>query len=70
MRKVTREYLDDLTRAYHQGHPIVSDEEYDRLLEEYVSENGEESRPFLRAKQSDDVNNIVKTLSPKETFRS
>lgn len=62
MRKVTREYLDDLTRAYHQGHPIVSDEEYDRLLEEYVSENGEESRPFLRAKQSDDVNNIVGTL--------
>ena len=34
MRKVTREYLDDLTRAYHQGHPIVSDEEYDRLLDE------------------------------------
>lgn len=63
MGKVTREYLDELTRAYHQGNPIISDEEYDRLLEEYVSENGgEESRPFLRAKQSDDVNNIVGTL--------
>ena len=62
MKEVTREYLDELTKSYHQGHPIVSDEEYDRLLEEYVSKHGEESRPFLRAKQSGDVNSIVGTL--------
>ena len=60
--EVTREYLDELTKMYHQGKPMISDEEYDRLLEEYVSKHGEENRPFLRVKQSDDVNNIVGTL--------
>lgn len=60
---ITREQLDEYTRQYSQGHPIISDEEYDKLLEEYLREHGESNRPFLRAQQSDDVNDIVGTLT-------
>lgn len=59
---ITKEYLDELTKAWSRGEPIVSDFEFDKLLEEYVSEHGDEARPFLRVKQSDDVNNVVGTL--------
>lgn len=60
---VTKEQLDEYTRQYSQGHPTISDEEYDRLLEDYLREHGESNRPFLRAQQSDDVNDIVGTLT-------
>ena len=63
MRMVTKEELERYQIAYSQGKPLISDEEYDALLEEYLKENGEENRPFLRAQQSDDVNDIVGTLT-------
>ena len=59
---VTKEILDEYIRQYSQGKPTISDEEYDQLLEEYINEHGDESRPFLRSQQSDDVNDIVGTL--------
>lgn len=59
---VTKEQLDDYLKAYQEGNPLISDEEYDRLLEEYLKENGENNRPFLRSQQSDDVNDVVGTL--------
>lgn len=62
MSKITKEQLDDLIAAYAKGEPKISDEEYDKLMEEYIAENGEESRPFNRNKQSSAVNDIVGTL--------
>lgn len=59
---ITKEQLDEYIRAYSIGKPIISDEEYDMLLEEYINEHGESSRPFLRSKQSAEVNEIVGTL--------
>ena len=59
---VTKEELDKYLKAYQEGSPIISDESYDSLLEEYVREHGESSRPFTRQKQSDSVNDIVSTL--------
>lgn len=60
---VTKEQLDEYIRLYNQGNPAISDSEYDALLEEYLQNNGGESnRPFLRSKQSDDVNDLVGTL--------
>ena len=60
---ITKEQLDEYIKAYDQGHPLISDEEYDTLLEDYLKENGGESaRPFNRQKQSADVNDIVGTL--------
>lgn len=56
-----KKYID----AYHDGHPLISDEEYDDLLEGYVKEHGESARPFNRQKQSDAVNDIVGTLPKK-----
>lgn len=60
---VTKEELDKYLKAYDEGHPLISDEEYDRLLEEYIQAHGEGARPFTRQKQSDDVNDIVGTLT-------
>lgn len=59
---VTKEQLDEYIKAYSEGKPLISDEEYDRILEEYIKENGEEARPFSRDKQSTAVNDIVGTL--------
>ena len=60
---LTKEELDKYIAAYNQGKPLISDEEYDDLLEEYLKEHGEENRPFLRQKQTDNVNNAVGTLT-------
>lgn len=60
---VTKEQLDEYTKAYTEGHSLISDEEYDALVEEYVNMHGENSRPFTRSKQSAAINNIVGTLS-------
>lgn len=60
---VTKEQLDEYIKLYMQGNPIISDEAYDAILEEYVKEHGEESRPFTRAKQSTAVNDIVGSLT-------
>lgn len=60
---ITKEELDRYIHAYSIGNPLISDEEYDRLLEEYLKEHGGESaRPFLRQSQSASVNDIVGTL--------
>lgn len=59
---ITKEQLEEYQRAYAQGKSLISDEEYDKLLEEYVREHGESSRPFNRQKQSEAVNDIVGTL--------
>ena len=63
MMMVTKEELERYQKAYSQGNPLISDEEYDNLLEEYLNATGESNRPFLRQKQSDDVNDIVGTLT-------
>ena len=60
---ITKAELDKYIKAYSDGNPLITDEEYDRLLEEYLREHGEENRPFLRQKQSDSVNDIVGTLT-------
>ena len=60
---ITRDELERHQWLYSQGTPEISDEEYDNLLEEYLNQVGEEHRPFLRQKQSDDVNDIVGTLT-------
>ena len=60
---ITKEELDKYIKAYSEGKPLITDEEYDDLLEEYLKENGEDKRPFLRNKQSDNINNAVGTLT-------
>lgn len=59
---ITKEQLDEYIRAYQNGQPLISDEKYDMLLEEYLKEHGEKNRPFMRQKQSSSVNDIVGTL--------
>lgn len=70
---VTKEELDRYNAAYMQGNPKISDEEYDRLQEEYVNEHGEESRLYTRSIQtgavSDLVNTLTKTYGVIETMR-
>ena len=60
--EVTKELLDQYTKAWSEGHPIIDDTTYDRMVEEYVNQHGESARPFTRSKQSDAVNDIVGTL--------
>ena len=67
---ITKEQLDEYIRAYQEGHPLISDEEYDELMEAYVAEHGESSRPFLRQKQSSSVNDIVGTLDKRYGVRT
>ena len=59
---ISKKELDEYIEAYSRGEAKISDEEYDVLLEEYLKENGEDKRPFLRQKQSDAVNRIVGTI--------
>lgn len=59
---ISKEKLAEYIAAYERGEPMISDEEYDKLLEEYVAEHGESSRPYLRQKQSMSVNDLVGTL--------
>lgn len=59
---ITKEELDNYIQNYQQGNPLITDEEYDILLEEYIKEHGESSRPFMRNKQSDSVNAILGTI--------
>ena len=59
---ITKEELDKYIKAYSEGKPLISDEEYDVLLEEYLKEHGESKRPFLRQQQSSAVNDVVGTL--------
>lgn len=59
---ITKEELDKYIKAYSEGKPLISDEEYDVLLEEYLKENGENKRPFLRQQQSSAINDVVGTL--------
>lgn len=59
---VTKEQLEEYQKAYSQGKSLISDEEYDQLLEEYLNKNGENNRPFMRNKQSAAVNDVVGTI--------
>lgn len=59
----TPEELKHIVDLYNQGLPTgYTDEEYDRLLEEYIKVHGESSRPYMRNKQTDVVNSLVCTL--------
>ncbi len=60
---ISKEQLDEYIRHYMEGNPDIDDSTYDQLLEEYVKEHGESSRPFSRDTQSTAVNDIVGTLS-------
>ena len=61
---ITKEELDKYIELYSQGKPTgLTDEEYDRLLEEYLKEHGEENRPFTRQKQTSAINTLVCSLS-------
>lgn len=60
---VTKEEIDKYLKAYESGNPLISDEEYDMLLEQYIAEHGESARPYTRQKQSNAVNDIVGTLT-------
>lgn len=60
---VSKEQLDEYIRLYNEGKDTgISDEEYDKLLEEYLNEHGESVRPYLRSEQTDAVNSLVCTL--------
>ena len=59
---VTKEELEKYNAAYMEGKPLISDEEYDRLQEEYVNEHGEQSRLYTRSQQTDSVGALVGTL--------
>ena len=52
---VTKEMLDMYTKAWSHGHPLIDDDDYDMLVEEYVKEHGEEARPFMRVKKPDGI---------------
>lgn len=55
--------IDEAIKAYSEGNEIMSDEEYDNLLEEYLNKTSEDNRPFLRQQQSTSINDVVGTLS-------
>lgn len=59
---ISKEELKKYIDAYNTGNALITDEEYDRLLEEYISEHGESSRPYLRQKQSSAINSALSTL--------
>ena len=59
----TPEELKQIIYNYNHNIPTnYTDEEYDRLLEEYLTVHGESARPYTRNKQTDAVNNLVCTL--------
>lgn len=59
---VTKEELEKYNAAYMRGEPLISDEEYDKLQEEYVKEHGENSRLYTRSAQTKTVADLVGTL--------
>lgn len=65
---VTKEQLDEYLRSYQEGKPLISDEAYDALLEEYLKEHGESHRPFLRQSQTESIADIVGTLTKEELY--
>ena len=62
-KETQKEYIDKLIKAYNEGKPLVDDATYDQILEDYLQKYGESERPYLRSKQSSDVNDIVGTLT-------
>lgn len=62
-KETQKEYIDKLIKAYNEGKPLVDDATYDQILEDYLQKYGEAERPYLRSKQSSDVNDIVGTLT-------
>ena len=60
----TPEELKEIIEKYNQGYDTgYSDEEYDKLLEEYLKVHGGESaRPYTRNKQTNAVNQLVCSL--------
>lgn len=62
MSEITKAYIDELIKAYNEGHPLISDEEYDSILETYLAQNKDAVRPFSRTQQTDIINELVCTL--------
>lgn len=61
---VTKEELKEIIDKYNRGEDTgYTDEEYDKLLEEYLKEHGESARPYMRNKQSGAISSLVGTLS-------
>lgn len=59
----TQDELNEIVAKYNRGEDTgYTDEEYDVLLEEYLKVHGEESRPYMRQKQSEGINAIVGTI--------
>lgn len=59
---ITKQELEEIIAKYNRGEDTgYTDEEYDKILEEYLQATGEE-RPYTRQKQTGDVNEIVGTL--------
>lgn len=72
---ISKIILDRFMISYNNGNSDIDDASYDALLEEYLKAHGESNRPFLRQQQSDNVNDIVGTLSkvylhPRENQKS
>ena len=61
---ISKEELDRIISLYNQGLDTgYTDEEYDRLLEDYLKEHGGESaRPYNNMSQTKSVNRLVGTL--------
>lgn len=63
--KVTKEMLDEYTRAWSHGNALIDDADFDALVEQYVKENGEEARPFMRVKKPDGIADTPNQTLPK-----
>jgi len=62
---VTKELLDNLTTLWSRGKPLLTDDDYDALVEEYVKEHGDEARPFMRVKKPDGIADTPNQTLPK-----
>lgn len=62
-KTANRQLIDALTVSYSHGVPDINDESFDLIVEDYVTNYGEENRPFMRVHKSESVNAMPPTLS-------
>lgn len=55
--------IHEANEAYMNGVEIIDDPTYDSLVEKLVDLEGEQARPYSRTKQSDNINDIVGTIT-------